>query len=34
MTLAHLATAIFETALISAPTVVEGLVGTLAAETR
>lgn len=29
MTLAHLATAIFETAAISAPTVVEGLIGTL-----
>jgi len=29
MTLAHLATAIFETAVISAPTVLEGLVGTL-----
>lgn len=32
MTLAHLATAIFETAVISAPTVLEGLVGTLTAE--
>jgi 1-acyl-sn-glycerol-3-phosphate acyltransferase len=29
MTLAHLATAIYETAVISAPTVVEGLIGTL-----
>jgi 1-acyl-sn-glycerol-3-phosphate acyltransferase len=29
MTLAHLATAILETAVISAPTVVEGLIGTL-----
>ena len=32
MTLAHLATAIFETAVISAPTVVEGLIGTLTPE--
>jgi 1-acyl-sn-glycerol-3-phosphate acyltransferase len=31
MTLAHLATAIYETAVISAPTLVEGLVGTLTA---
>jgi 1-acyl-sn-glycerol-3-phosphate acyltransferase len=31
MTLAHLVTAVYETAVISAPTVVEGLVGTLTA---
>jgi 1-acyl-sn-glycerol-3-phosphate acyltransferase len=32
MTLGHLATAIYETAVISAPTVVEGLIGTLTAK--
>jgi 1-acyl-sn-glycerol-3-phosphate acyltransferase len=32
MTLAHLATAIYETAVISAPTVLEGLLGTLTPE--
>jgi 1-acyl-sn-glycerol-3-phosphate acyltransferase len=32
MTLVHLATAIYETAVISAPTVVEGLIGTLTAQ--
>lgn len=32
MTLVHLATAIYETAVISAPTVVEGLMGTLTAK--
>ena len=32
MTIGHLATAIYETAVISAPTVVEGLIGTLTAK--
>ncbi|MET0386910.1 MAG: lysophospholipid acyltransferase family protein [Polyangiales bacterium] len=32
MTLAHLATAVYETARISAPTIVQGLLGTLTAE--